>query len=395
MNDSSQAQFQQQHTVSNRPTPKRKRLILIAMIVIIAVGLCYGGWLMFFAGRDVSTDNAYTAVEVTQITPLIGGPVKQVKVTDTEAVHAGDVLVVIDDTDAKIAVAQAEAELARVKRQVRQVIANDINFRGQVELRDAEIRSAESDLAKALAVYEKASIDEKRRHNLVEGGAVSRQEFTDAQTQLREASATVEQARARVAVAKAARMAATGARKANDALISDSTVDTNPAVLAAAARLEQARINLARTVLRAPVDGIVTQRNVDVGQQVQAGSRLMSIVPINQIYVDANFKESQLRRVRPGQPVRLTSDLYGDDVIYHGRVEGFAGGSGSALATIPAQNATGNWIKVVQRLPVRIRLDPGQLAEHPLRVGLSMEVTVNLTDTIRNESQKERNHELE
>ncbi len=365
----------------NAARSKRKRMLsaLAGVLVVGAVG--YGVYLLAFSGRSVSTDNAYTNVEVAEITPQISGPVKQVNVVDTTAVHAGDVLVVLDDTDARIAVAHAEADLARAKRQVHQVMANDVNLGGQEDLRSAEIRAADADLAKATAVFEKASIDDKRRQNLVDGGAVSQQELTDAKTQLREAQAAVQQAQARVTVAHAAHSAASGARQANNALIVDSTVDTNPEVLAAAARLEQAKVDLSRTIIRAPADGIVTERAVDVGQQVQPGKRLMSVVPIDRIYVDANFKEGQLRNVRPGQAVTVTSDLYGDDVVYTGHVEGFAGGTGSAFSAIPAQNATGNWIKVVQRLPVRIRLDPKQLAKHALRVGLSMNVTVDLTSS--------------
>jgi membrane fusion protein (multidrug efflux system) len=357
---------------------KRKRMLLGlgAVLALCAVG--YGTYLLIFAGRSVSTDNAYTNVEVVEITPQIAGPVKQVNVVNTKAVHAGDVLVVLDDTDARIAVNHAEADLARAKRQVRQVMANDLSLGGQEDLRTAEIRAADADLAKAMATFDKASIDNTRRQNLVDGGAVSQQELTDAKAQLREAAAAVQQAQARVTVAHAAHSAASGARQANNALIVDTTVDTNPEVLAAAARLEQAKVDLSRTVIRAPTDGIVTERAVDVGQQVQPGRRLMSVVPIDRIYVDANFKEGQLRDVRPGQSVRVTSDLYGDDVVYTGYVEGFAGGTGSAFSAIPAQNATGNWIKVVQRLPVRIRLDPRQLTQHALRVGLSMNVTVNL-----------------
>jgi membrane fusion protein (multidrug efflux system) len=357
---------------------KRKRAFAILGGAIALAALGTGAWLLFFAGRSVSTDNAYTNVEVAQITPLVSGPVRQVKVVDTQPVHAGDVLVVLDDTDTQIAVAQAEADLDRARRQVQQIMRNDINLSGQVDLHDAQVRSAESDVAKARATFEKATLDETRRRNLVDGGSVSAQEFSDAQTTLREATASLAQAEASVNVARAASSAAGGARQSNAALFSDSTVDTNPAVLAAAAHLRQARVNLERTVLRAPIDGIVTQRAVDIGQQVQAGTRLMTVVPINRIYVDANFKEVQLAKVVPGQRVRLTSDLYGDDVVYDGRVEGFEGGTGSALSIIPAQNATGNWIKVVQRLPVRVRLDPAQLEKHPLRVGLSMDVTVDL-----------------
>ncbi|ENT5130335.1 HlyD family efflux transporter periplasmic adaptor subunit [Pseudomonas aeruginosa] len=359
---------------------KRKRLVLIATVGLVAIGVLYGAWALLFAGKSVTTDNAYTAAEVAQITPLVAGPVKEVKVSDTQAVKAGDVLVILDDTDAKIAVAQAEADLARTQRQVRQLLGNDESLAGQVALRAAEIATARSDLTRVTAAYEKAVIDERRRQNLVEEGAVSKEELTNAQTQLREARAALEQAQARVRAAEAAKEAASGARTANSALIVDSTVDDNPAVLAAKARLDQARVNLERTVLRAPFDGVIAQRSVEIGQQVQTGVRLMTVVPIERIYVDANFKEGQLQKVRPGQHVELTSDLYGSDVVYTGRVEGFAGGSGSAFAAIPAQNATGNWIKVVQRLPVRIWIDPEQLKQHPLRVGLSMEATVDLRD---------------
>ncbi|NWE00094.1 HlyD family efflux transporter periplasmic adaptor subunit [Pseudomonas sp. IPO3749] len=359
---------------------KRKRLVLIATVGLVAIGVLYGAWALLFAGKSVTTDNAYTAAEVAQITPLVAGPVKEVKVSDTQAVKAGDVLVILDDTDAKIAVAQAEADLARTQRQVRQLLGNDESLAGQVALRAAEIATARSGLTRVTAAYEKAVIDERRRQNLVEEGAVSKEELTNAQTQLREARAALEQAQARVRAAEAAKEAASGARTANSALIVDSTVDDNPAVLAAKARLDQARVNLERTVLRAPFDGVIAQRSVEIGQQVQTGVRLMTVVPIDRIYVDANFKEGQLQKVRPGQHVELTSDLYGSDVVYTGRVEGFAGGSGSAFAAIPAQNATGNWIKVVQRLPVRIWIDPEQLKQHPLRVGLSMEATVDLRD---------------
>ncbi len=359
---------------------KRKRLVLIVTTGLVAIGVLYGAWELLFAGKSVTTDNAYTAAEVAQITPLVAGPVKEVKVSDTHSVKTGDVLVVIDDTDAKIAVAQAEADLARTQRQVRQLMGNDQSLAGQVALRAAEIATARSDLTRVTAAYEKAVIDERRRQNLVEEGAVSKEELTNAQTQLREARAALEQAQARVRAAEAAKEAASGARTANSALIVDSTVDDNPAVLAAKARLDQARVNLERTVLRAPFDGVIAQRSVEIGQQVQTGVRLMTVVPIDRIYVDANFKEGQLQKVRPGQHVELTSDLYGSDVVYTGRVEGFAGGSGSAFAAIPAQNATGNWIKVVQRLPVRIWIDPEQLKQHPLRVGLSMEATVDLRD---------------
>jgi membrane fusion protein (multidrug efflux system) len=368
------------------PPSKRKRWLAVCGLVLLLAGAGYATWRLFFADHSVSTDNAYTSVEVLQITPLVSGPVKQVNVVDTQAVRAGDVLIVLDDTDARLALLQAEAQLARTKQQVRQLWANDVNLAGQVDLRSAERRAAEADLAKAQATLDKAVVDAKRRRNLVEEGAVSRQDMTDAETRLREAQAAFKQAEARINVSKAANAAALGARQANAALIGDSTVDNHPDVLAAAARLTQARINEERTIIRAPVDGIVTQRAVDVGHQVSAGARLMSVVPVTQIHVDANFKEGQLREVREGQPVRLTSDLYGTGVVYNGWIDGVAGGSGSAFAAIPAQNATGNWIKVVQRLPVRIRMNPEQLAKYPLRVGLSMTATVDLDGDPRERS---------
>jgi membrane fusion protein (multidrug efflux system) len=360
------------------PTSRRRRWLAACGLVLLLVASAWAAWRLFFSAHSVSTDNAYTAVEVVQITPLVSGPVKKVNVVDTQAVRAGDVLVVLDDTDSHLALLQAEAQLARTKQQVRQLLANDVGLAGQVDLRAAERRAAEADVAKAQAELDKAVVDARRRRNLVEEGAVSRQDMTDADTRLAQAQATLRQGEARINVSKAANVAALGARQANAALIGESTVDNHPDVLAAAARLAQARVNEERTIIRAPVDGIVTQRAVDVGHQVSAGTRLMSVVPVAQIHVDANFKEGQLREVRRGQPVRLTSDLYGVSVVYDGWIDGVAGGSGSAFAAIPAQNATGNWIKVVQRLPVRIRMDPDQLAKHPLRVGLSMTATVDL-----------------
>ena len=206
---------------------------------------------------------------------------------------------------------------------------------------------------------------------------MSGDELTQARTAFQSAQAARELARAGVQSAEAAETAATGELRASAAMVEGTTIGTAPEVRAARARLAQARLNLDRTVIRAPIDGVVTNRQVQVGQRVAAGTPVMVIVPITSAYVDANFKEDQLAKVRPGQPVTLTSDFYGGDVEFHGRVVGFAGGTGAAFALIPAQNATGNWIKVVQRLPVRIALDPKELREHPLRVGLSMEATVD------------------
>jgi membrane fusion protein (multidrug efflux system) len=358
---------------------KRRTLLLILAGAILVFGLLWWFWSAVFGVQSQSTENAYTNVELAQVTPLVGGPVRRVAVTNTQAVRAGQVLLEIDDTDLRLAVAQAEAALGHAKRQVRQVLANDDNLAGQIAVRSADVASAQADLAKAEANLDKAALDERRRSALAGPGAISAQEYSDAQTLTRDARAGVALAQARVTAAQAATRAAAGARHANEVLFEDATVETHPDVLAAKARLDQARIDLARAVVRAPIDGVVDQRKVAVGQRVQPGVPVMVVVPVQSLYVDANFKEGQLREVRPGQAATLTSDLYGSKVIYHGRVEGFAGGSGSAFAAIPAQNATGNWIKVVQRLPVRISLDPAELRAHPLRVGLSMHAEINLS----------------
>lgn len=347
---------------------KRKRLILIfggAIVVMVLIALCWWIWAAFASGDTQSTENAYTNVEVSQVTPLVGGPVKRVLVVNTQAVRAGDVLVELDDTDLRLAIAQAQAALGSARRKVRQVQENDSSLAGQQGVGAADLLRAQADLDKAL-------LDAWRRQQLAGPGAVSQQELSDAQTAVRVAQATVAQARARLS-------AAAGARRANQVLVENATVESNPEVLAAMARYDQAKVDLSRAVIRAPIDGVVDQRHIAVGQRVQPGVPVMLVVPVQNMFVEANFKENQLRGVKPGQPVRLTADLYGAGVVYHGRVEGFAGGSGSAFAAIPAQNGTGNWIKVVQRLPVRIRLDPKELREYPLRVGLSMRATVDLS----------------
>jgi len=322
-------------------------------------------------------------VELAQITPLVGGAVTSLNVRNTQPVHAGQVLLQIDRTDMQLAVDEAQAALGRARRQVEQVLANDANLAGQVGIRAADVDSAKADLLRAQADLDRATLNERRRAVLAGPGAISAQEYSDSQTITRQARAGVAQAQARVAAAQAGKKAAIGARHANAVLVQNVDIENHPDVLAAKARLNQARIDLDRTTIRAPIDGVIDQRKVAIGQRVQPGVPLMVVVPVQNMYVDANFKEGQLRGVQPGQRVRVTSDLYGSKIVYHGNVEGFAGGSGSAFAAIPAQNATGNWIKVVQRLPVRIRLDPADLRQHPLRVGLSMHATVDLSDAKR------------
>ena len=355
---------------------RNTRLALLGGVVVLAAVGSSAYWKLH-ASHFVATDNAYAAAEVAQITPAVGGTVLEVKVSDTDAVKRGDVLLVIDPTDAQLAVAQATAELDRATRRVKSYMANDTNLSAQISAREADAQRASAQLAAAQADFERAKVDLQRRQALVASGSVSGDELTRAKNGFDAATAQLAAAKAAAAQVTANQRSALAAKEANAALISHSTVDTNPEVQAARARLDQAQVDLARTVIRAPLDGVVAQRRVQLGQRVQPGMPLMAVVPVHEIYVDANFKEVQLEKVRVGQSVTLHADIYGKNVTYQGVVEGFSGGSGAAFAAIPAQNATGNWIKVVQRLPVRVKLDAAQLQAHPLKVGLSMSAEID------------------
>jgi membrane fusion protein (multidrug efflux system) len=362
-----------------KPNGNRRQLLTgLAVVVVIGVVL----WVLYavlIGSRHVETDNAYVGAEVAQVTPLISGPVAKVLVSETQTVTAGQPLVVIDDADARIAVLAAQAALGQAQRKVQGYFASDDALAGQVAAREADIARAAAAVTGAQASLEQARIELSRRKALSDSGAVSGEELTTAQSQYTNAQSTLVEARAALAQAKASRTAAAGNREVNTALISGLPANKNPEVAAAEARLASAQLALDRTVLRAPLAGVVSKKNVQVGQQVQVGAPLMAIVPTTNAYVDANFKEVQLDKVHIGQPVTLTSDLYGHGVKFHGRVTGLSGGTGSAFSLIPAQNASGNWIKVVQRLPVRIALDPAELKDHPLRVGLSMKAAIDIS----------------
>ncbi|WP_353144709.1 HlyD family efflux transporter periplasmic adaptor subunit [Acinetobacter pragensis] len=355
---------------------RKKGLGFVALILILAAVL-YLIWTLFF-NHSVSTDNAYVGAETASVTSMVTGQVAEVLVSDTQQVKKGDVLVRVDPRDAEIAVAQAKAELLKAQRQYKQTAANSSALNSQVFVSDDGIHSSEAQVAKAKAELDKAKDDLNRRQQLSASGAISKEELSTAQSAMQNAQAGYDLAQAGLAQAKSSQKAAQSTLAANDALIHGSNENSTPDVLVAQAKLKQAELDLERAVIKAPFDGVVTSRKIQVGQRVAPGSVLLMVVPLGQLYVDANFKESQLEKVRPGQKVTLTSDLYGDFVEYTGTVVGFSGGTGSAFALIPAQNATGNWIKVVQRLPVRIQLDPKELAEHPLRVGLSMEANIDL-----------------
>jgi membrane fusion protein (multidrug efflux system) len=358
----------------------RRRLWLTRLAIALGViGAAWVAWYLLIGRNHVSTDNAYVNAQMAQVTPLVAGSAIEVLVEDTQQVKAGDVLVRLDQANAKIAVAQAQADLAAARRKFGQTVATNSALSAQIDTSSAGLVQAQARLRTAQAEFEKARIDLQRREAVIASGAISGEDLTQARKAYAAASAALEAARGGISEVASARRVAQGQLAANDALVRGSSVDTDPAVQAAQARLDAALLDLQRTEIRAPVSGVVSRLQIQVGQRLNPGQTIMTIVPVDKLYVDANFKEGQLGRVRIGMPVTLTSDLYGGDVVYHGKVTGLAGGTGSSMAIIPAQNATGNWIKTVQRLPVRIELDPAELRKHPLRVGLSMEVEIDVS----------------
>ena len=343
---------------------RRKGLTALATVVALA-GLGWAAYEWLVARHYESTDNAYVQGNVVQITPQVSGTVMAIYADDTDFVKAGQPLVQLDPADAKVALEQAEANLAQTVRQVRTLYANNGSLAAQVRLREADIARAQSEVARA-------TDDLNRRQSLVGNGAVSKEELNHASSQLANA-------RSALAAAQAGAAAAGEQLASNQAMTDGTSVEQHPSVRVAAAKVREAWLASQRAALPAPLDGYVAKRTVQVGQRVQAGAPLMSIIPLKQVWVDANFKESQLRQIRLGQPVTLTADLYGKKLVYHGTVAGLGAGTGSAFALLPAQNATGNWIKVVQRVPVRVELDPKEVAANPLRVGLSMNAEVDVS----------------
>ncbi|BEP53960.1 HlyD family efflux transporter periplasmic adaptor subunit [Variovorax sp. V118] len=344
---------------------KRRRALTVLTAVVLVAG---GGWGLYewlVASHYENTDNAYVQGNVIQITPQIGGTVMAIGADDTDFVKAGQPLVQLDPADAKVALEQAEAALAQAVRQVRTLYANNGSLAAQVTLRQSDIAKAQSDIAKA-------QDDLQRRRALSGNGAVSKEELNHAETQLANAKSAL-------AAAQAGVVAAREALASNQSLTEGTSVAQHPSVLAAAAKVREAYLATQRVAMPAPVDGYVAKRTVQLGQRVAAGTPMMSIVPLHQLWVDANFKEVQLRNIRIDQPVKLTADVYGKKVEYTGKVAGLGVGTGAAFALLPAQNATGNWIKVVQRVPVRIALDPEQLKANPLRIGLSMDAEIDIT----------------
>ena len=345
--------------------PARKKALLTLTAVVVVAGLAWTAYEWLVASHYESTDNAYVQGNVIQITPQIGGTVMAILADDTDYVKAGDPLVKLDPTDTQVALDQARAALAQTVRQVRTLYANNASLSAQVAVREADVVKAQTEIARA-------TDDLNRRQSLIQNGAISKEELSHAQTQLTNGKNALSSAQAGVAAAKQQLIS-------NQTLTDGTTIDKHPSVQAAAVKLREVWLAAQRAALPAPVDGFVARRTVQLGQRVAAGTPLMAIVPLNQLWVDANFKEVQLRNIRIGQSVKLTADLYGKKVEYTGLVAGLGMGTGAAFALLPAQNATGNWIKVVQRVPVRVTLDAAQLAQNPLRVGLSMLATVDVS----------------
>jgi membrane fusion protein (multidrug efflux system) len=343
---------------------RKKALAILASVVVLSA-LVWGVYEWRVASHYESTDNAYVQGNLIQITPQLGGTVVAILADDTDFVKAGQSLVKLDAADAKVALDQAGANLAQAVRQVRTLYANNGNFDAQINLRQSDVVKAQTDIARA-------TDDLNRRQALAGSGAVSKEELNHAQTQLSNGKSALVAAQAGVTAAKQQ-------LRSNQAMTEGVSIEKHPSVMAAAAKVREAWLATQRTDLPAPVDGYVARRTVQLGQRVAAGTPMMSIVPLNQVWVDANFKEVQLRHIRIGQPVKLTADVYGAKVSYDGVVAGMGMGTGAAFALLPAQNATGNWIKVVQRVPVRVTLDADQLVKNPLRVGLSMEAEVDVS----------------
>ncbi|MFJ5254354.1 efflux RND transporter periplasmic adaptor subunit [Pseudomonas sp. NPDC088414] len=331
---------------------KRKFMLLVLAVVVLLAGAGVWAYHEFIGRFNESTDDAYVNGNVVEITPLVTGTVVSIGADDGDLVHEGQVLINFDPNDAEVGLQSAQAKLARTVRQVRGLYSNVDGMKAQVNAQQAEVQKAQDNY--------------NRRKNLAAGGAISQEELSHARDDLTSAQNALANAKQQL--------------KTTSALVDDTVVSSHPDVMSAAADLRQAYLTNARSTLIAPVTGYVAKRTVQLGQRVQPGTALMAVIPLDQLWIDANFKETQLRDMRIGQPVDIESDIYGSSVKYSGTVDSLGAGTGSAFALLPAQNATGNWIKIVQRVPVRIHINAEELAKHPLRVGLSTNVEVNLHD---------------
>lgn len=342
-----------QDNVKKDSNPRKRKFLLIGLaLVVILGGLGVWAWHELYGRWNESTDDAYVNGNVVEITPLVTGTVTSIGADDGDLVRAGQVLLQFDPSDAAVGLQSAEANLGKTVRQVRGLYSNVDGMKAQLAAQRAEVKKAQDNY--------------NRRKNLAAGGAISQEELSHAHDDLISAQSALNNVQQQLA--------------SSVALVDDTEVSSHPDVKAAAAQLRQAYLANARSTLIAPVTGYVAKRTVQLGQRVQPGTALMAVIPLNELWIDANFKETQLGKMRIGQPVEIESDLYGSDVKYSGTIDSLGAGTGSAFALLPAQNATGNWIKIVQRVPVRVHINADELAEHPLRIGLSTVVNVNLHD---------------
>jgi len=351
----------------NETSANNRRLgltVVASAVLVLALG--YGAWHWFTGRHQENTDNAYVSGNVVQITPQITGSVTSILADEADMVKAGQVLFKMDPMDAKLALEQAQEQLGQAVREVKTMFDNNQTLSQQIKVRQADVAKAQNELSKAQG-------DLERRSPMSQSGSVGLEEIAHASEQALMAKHNVDQTLAALEVAKDQLTASLTQTKG-------TTVAQHPSVKRAASKVREAYLAMHRTDILSPIDAHVAKRFVQLGQRVAAGSALMTLVSLDQLWVDANFKEAQLKNIRLGQNVTLDSDLYGSQVTYHGKVAALGSGTGGAFALLPAQNATGNWIKVVQRVPVRISLDPQELKVNPLRLGLSMEVSVDTSD---------------
>lgn len=330
---------------------KRKSVLIVLALIFVLIGIAWGVYWFLVLRHFQETDDAYVAGNQVQVMAQVSGSVNKVWFEDTDFVKKGDVLVSLDKTDAEQAFEKAQTALATSVRQTHQLMINGKQYQASITLQQTALAQAQADL--------------KRREPLGAANLIGREEL--------------QHARDAVATAKAQLDVAIQQYNANQAMILNTLLENQPAVQQSAAELRDAWLALQRTEIRSPMDGFVSRRSVQVGSQISTSTPLLAVVPATNLWVDANFKETQLAGVRIGQPVTVVADIYGDEVVYQGKVAGLDMGTGSAFSLLPAQNATGNWIKVVQRLPVRIELNQEDIARHPLRIGLSTLVKIDTT----------------
>ena len=349
-------------TSSNNKSQQRKKglSIFILLLLLIAIGSA-AYWFFFIKGFE-ETEDAYVSGNQVMVSAQVAGNISKINVDNMDPVQAGDVLLELDDTNTKLSFEQAKSNLANAVRQISQLNYTVKQLKSAVRANEITLAQAQGNL--------------NRRVQLVKDGAIDKESF--------------QHAKEAVELAKANLTTSQNQLEANQALLLDGPLSEQPQIQSAVSNLKQAWLNLERTKIRSPIKGYVARRNAQVGQAVSVGGALMAVVTTDQMWLDANFKETQLTHMRIGQPVEIHFDLYGKDKTFNGKVVGIEMGTGSAFSLLPTQNATGNWIKVVQRVPVRIQLDPQQLAENPLRIGLSATVKVNVTDsqgeTLRNQA---------